>query len=90
MARVGLVPDPALVDPQHPVQNPELLNIPLRRVAAEDADPLQENGLLELLMQPLQVLGQARGDEVVTVDEAPKAAASMVVDARVGAAPLEP
>ena len=47
---VRLVLDPALVDPQHPVEDPDLLHVPLGRAQAKDPNPLAEDGLLKLVV----------------------------------------
>ena len=60
---------------------------PLGRVEAENPNPLEEDGLGQLAVHPLQVLGQARDNDVVTMGQAPESATSMEVGARAGAAP---
>merc|ERR1712026_190641 len=42
VTRVSLILDPVAADPQHAVEDPDLLHAPRGRVEAEDSDPLEE------------------------------------------------
>merc|ERR1712026_415330 len=48
MARVSRILDPAAIDPQHAVEDPELRHVPLVRIEAKNSDPLEEDGLGQL------------------------------------------
>ena len=89
MPRVGLEREPVRQPPDHPVEAPDLAEVPGLLIASQLADDFQQDRLGELLGDPVEVLVLPAEHEVVAVHQAEEAARGVPEADRAGPAPAE-